>query len=105
MADLIDRRVAIDALREYIVDNDMYDMDENVQGFNDGIDLAISELSIIPSAQPTVEERKKGKWIKQPYMNDTVWIIRCSNCMKVGNVGSGIGFKYCPHCGADMRGD
>lgn len=50
---------------------------------------------------PTVEERKTGKWIKQPYMNGT-WIIRCSNCMKVGNVGSGIGFKYCPNCGAKM---
>ena len=67
--DTISRQAAIDALREYIVDNDMYDMDENVQGFNEGIDLAISELSVIPSAQPEQKwipcsdcERRCDKW-------------------------------------------
>lgn len=49
---------------------------------------------------------KKGKWIKEPYMNfNDTWAIRCSECMKVGSVGSGKGFSFCPHCGACMRGD
>lgn len=50
---------------------------------------------------PTIEERKTGKWIKQPYMNGT-WSITCSNCMRLGMIGSGKGFDYCPHCGAKM---
>lgn len=51
---------------------------------------------------PTIEERKKGKWIlpNNPIAkaNDE-WI--CSGCHYL------IGGKhnYCPNCGADMRGE
>ena len=60
--DCVSRQAAIDVLREYIVDNGMYDMDENVQGFNDGISCAISELSVIPSAQPEIVRCKDCKY-------------------------------------------
>lgn len=85
MAELIDRRVAIDALRKYIVDNGMYDMDENVQGFNDGISCAISELSGVPSAQPEIIRCKDCKWAD--------WYVSAANgeqyayCMETGVAG------------------
>lgn len=61
-------------------------------------------IAHLVESMPTIEERKTGAWIKQPYMNGT-WSITCSNCMRLGMIGSGKGFNYCPHCGADMRGE
>ena len=91
--DTISRQAAIDAALEAADDWD--------GGCNKSRDKYITSALIeLPSAQP---ERKAGKWIKEPYLNDT-WIIRCSNCMRLGMIGSGKGFNYCPHCGADMRG-
>lgn len=56
---------------------------------------------------PTIEERKKGKWID---MGD---FEQCSVCLgtrlkEVQTVyGKAIWIKtdYCPNCGADMRGE
>ena len=47
---------------------------------------------------PTIEERKKGKWI--PF--DYPW-YRCSECGAVRENKSFLE-NYCPNCGADMRG-
>ena len=57
--------------------------------------------------QPTVEERKKGKWITEPYdLESDVWAHRCSNCLKVAMLGGNdINLNFCPNCGADMRGE
>ena len=56
-------------------------------------------------------ERKTGKWECVPHKSvehgevaidgDTV---RCSNC-RHAEKGWNAGMHYCPHCGADMRGD
>ena len=90
MTDLISRQAAIDVLREYIVDNGMYDMDENVQGFNDGISCAISELSVIPSAQSEIIRCKdcaKRKYCR----TSTVWAVApdddwyCADAERVTN--------------------
>ena len=48
---------------------------------------------------PTIEERKKGKWI--PF--DYPW-YRCSECGAVRENKSFLE-NYCPNCGADMRGE
>lgn len=48
---------------------------------------------------PTIEERKKGKWIKR----EIGW--KCSNCTLCTNDRGADSFNYCPNCGADMRGD
>ncbi len=57
-------------------------------------------------------ERKKGEWIEYPdclqyegaYSDDD---IVCSNCHHVFNILDNCTeeFDFCPHCGADMRGD
>ena len=62
---------------------------------------------------PTIEERKKGKWIPNPY--DRAWDV-CSECgtgckhREYGITPDGLEYVeewvylYCPNCGADMRG-
>lgn len=60
MSDLINRAAAIEALDGAKVDEEYcteYDI-----GYNDGIDFAVSRLSVLPSAQPE--------------------IIRCKDCKK-----------------------
>lgn len=52
---------------------------------------------------PTIEERKKGKWIWRT--ND---IYRCSECETDSHVAECMEepiYNFCPYCGADMRGD
>ena len=53
MKDLIDRAMAIDALRNVIVpQKDIGFGDESAEGYNDGIDMAITTISGMPLAQP-----------------------------------------------------
>lgn len=52
----------------------------------------------LPSAQP---KREKGKWIAD---NHDFWV--CSNCKFPSEAhGANILYKFCPNCGADMRGE
>ena len=53
--------------------------------------------------EPTIEERKKGKWIKLYEGN-----YKCSECgdwWGIDNNEMVEDFKFCPNCGADMRGE
>lgn len=48
------------------------------------------------------ETRPKGKWIEIMYTEDRTG-MKCSECgYRYGGI---FGSNYCPHCGADMRGD
>ena len=53
---------------------------------------------------PTVEERKEGHWVHQRKGNDY-----CSRCNRVpvaiNRNPQLFGYKYCPYCGARMRGE
>ena len=58
--------------------------------------------------QPTIEERKTGKWLPDnthPY----AIMFTCSECKEsvCSPVTSSFKpiWKYCPNCGADMRGE
>ena len=55
-------------------------------------------------AMPTIEERKTGKWIIEPYdVENDIWVHRCGECMKVAMLGiKKSRFNYCPNCGARM---
>lgn len=48
------------------------------------------------------EDRKRGKWIKTISENGITSAVRCSECGFEDN--RYMLFRYCPHCGADMRG-
>lgn len=80
-------------------------------GFNTALTAISVDLKQLPStekAQLSVEgttfdipsaEPKKGKWIDKGHDN----IYQCSAC---GDMWMGIGgYRYCPSCGADMRGE
>ena len=83
------------------------------EGVQRGIDML--------NEQPTIEERKTGKWEvtgerkfvaldgsaeKQyrelGYPHHNVLNMRCSNCNKTTMVDASIAYGYCPHCGAKM---
>ncbi len=67
-------------------------------------DIAIPIIDI--KHAPTIEERKKGKWIPKfdgKFTGGAYW-FSCSKCKRiVPDVRNG-GWNYCPNCGADMRG-
>ena len=51
-SDLIDRQAAIEEIRTYITKPNISDDELEIKGYNDGLELAISVLSVLPSAQP-----------------------------------------------------
>ena len=57
---------------------------------------------------PTIEERKKGKWIETDDGWDGTYFV-CSNCGCPWTLIDGDprdnDMNYCPNCGADMRGE
>ena len=65
------------------------------EGFAEGFIGTIGQLL---DAQPTIEERKTGKWI--PYLSNGLTVM-CSEC------GSRFDrpWHHCPNCGAKMEGE
>ena len=101
MSDLIRKQDAIDALKKYeeLESNNFTDTSPISMMTVATIANCIEEIINIPSAEP---ERKKGKWVDgMPYVNSH-WKV-CSEC-HVSAPDSCGGYKFCPNCGADMRG-
>lgn len=81
----------------------------------DDITPTHEEMYTLIDRQPTIEERKTGKWIHAEWENINTGEIRkgrrCSACgcgyfrydVSVNTVSDIPNF--CPNCGADMRGD
>lgn len=101
--DLISRQAAIDALERK--------KDKKAKGdmggfYNKIIQNDIDALMQLPSAQP---ERKKGKWIDEPIYKQTMdgktWdgFTYCSECQEMHEYG--YRSKFCPNCGAEMKGE
>ena len=60
------------------------------------------EVQEVIDEAPTVEERKKGKWID--YTEDDY--VECPFCHSATNCdGNKIELHFCFSCGADMRGE
>jgi len=97
MNDLISRQAAIDAFDGTKVNEE--DCTEYDIGYNDGIDFAVSKLSVLPSAEP-----KKGKWIsfgEYKMGRYAGWI--CSNCETFFDDSKANLYIRCPKCGAYME--
>lgn len=60
--------------------------------FHDG------KRSVLVDVAPTIEERKRGMWIDKDG-----GLATCSECGDRWGVWSVM--KFCPNCGADMRGE
>lgn len=122
MSDLISRQAAIDAI-------DRLDIPEDMCVFEILSHIEL-EIGTLPSAQPEITlesaidylhsigwmqehdraltesaqpERKTGRWEKvygeHIYAGLRPWTVCCSECGMIGG-----GTRYCPNCGADMRG-
>lgn len=59
----------------------------------------------LPSAQPTIEERKTGKWVRHytrpGVYADLAW--HCSACGYATSWSWAHKYKFCPECGAEME--
>ena len=67
--------------------------------------FTIGEIINFINAEPAIEERKKGEWIKKE--GDLCFRDVCSEC---GNKYVKLyphykHYNFCPNCGADMRGE
>lgn len=76
MSDLISIQAAIDAAKDLL-------------------ELITFDIERLLSTQP---EHKTGQWIEDGYYNLP---CVCSRCGKEGNRS----YKFCPNCGAEMRGE
>ena len=89
-SDLIDRQAAIEEIRTYITKPNISDDELEIKGYNDGLELAISVLSVLPSAQPYTEaEIQKMQDLEQAELEKAFElgkaealseIVRCKDC-------------------------
>lgn len=101
MADLIDRKAAIDALHEW---EKVYTWDENCLEDREKVYAPSEVIEDLPDVEP---ERKKGKWIITSEFEDCYY-AKCNQC----NITQVFYFnkqltKFCPECGVpmDLKGD
>lgn len=91
-----------------LIDADaLYETAKNIWDHADSEDFE-KEIFIAIATAPTIEERKKGKWIPKPdiYLDEQTW--ECSECGEpwifIEGTPSENRAHFCPNCGADMRG-
>lgn len=89
------RLINADALTEKY--GDWYTEEGTEEGY-------IGTIKGIVESMPTIEERKKGKWIDEGQYADFFphHAYRCSEC---GHhlIEIEVAYDFCPFCGADMR--
>ena len=114
MADLINRQEAIDILqlgaeilRRVLDDMDVVGIDREKYSY--GLKLLESDIEDIKELPPAQPERKAGQWIP----SDSELEIKCNKCGKdfseyvysTDYIFLAECPKFCPNCGADMRGE
>lgn len=104
-------KMAIEALKSFENDTETKSCskDSDLISRQDAIDVAkqhwykpdiAKELEELPSALP---ERKKGEWLCSDDMYETGICNSCGWDSGESWVNVKRWFKFCPHCGADMR--
>ena len=113
-SDVISRQATIDALAKEMpsltTPDGCGEFDHDIQITDEAFVDCMQIINGLPSAQP---ERKKGKWIIDNKETGRIWHCHCSNCRKdpQDHIGGTENWwlvrlpKYCPNCGADMRGE
>lgn len=104
MSDLISRQEIIELIEYHLKHMPKGYHPQFRQGLEDGYCRCMSDIRLMPSAQP---ERKKGRWIYEG-KRGRFPACRCSECGNVENADWAIlgdNVNYCPNCGADMRGE
>ena len=101
MKKLIELDAALDALREVIVPaEDIGFGDESTDGYNDGINMAVTVVSGLPTVDAAPV--RHGHWKEDP-SGYGFWI--CSACGFVSEASAAdMLYKFCPVCGAVMDG-
>ena len=66
------------------------------------VDLFLEAVAAMIDEQPTIEDRKTGKWIDETF---EPWGLvyhpyKCNQCGEHSEADS----NFCPNCGADMKG-
>lgn len=98
MKKLIELDAALDALREVIVPaEDIGFGDESTDGYNDGINMAVTVVSGLPTVDAVPV--RHGRWTIEDCHAATYWYC-CSNCTAHHRAR----YAYCPSCGAVMDG-
>ena len=98
MSDLISRQAAM----AYPLSWEHYDMEHGDRKFICGVESYREYIEQLPSTDHT------GHWIDRTEEHgDSIgiypWeVFKCSEC---GHLTAGNEFKFCPNCGADMRGE
>lgn len=82
------------------------DIDDNVftRLFDNEVDTSSEDRKVIDRAVRNgtpYEERPHGEWIVDEEHSITMTLYKCTNCNYFGGATH---YRYCPHCGADMRG-
>jgi hypothetical protein len=100
--DAVNRRKLLNDLEELIAAWKKYPvMAKQIKG----VETAIEYVKTIPSVTP---ERKMGKWLDAVLPNDNggLPVEVCDQCNTFFPLAfTGGGLKFCPNCGADMRGE
>lgn len=110
MSDLIDRKAVLDkfnAMCEVCGEGEKYN---GVMCRACALDDAIAFVEDMPSAET---ERKTGKWLPHPGDEDLDVCSVCGTGCKRRERGisqyipwvTEYNYQFCPHCGADMRGE
>ena len=63
----------------------------------------LNEIDNLPSATP---EREKGEWLfVHPLQTSDMGAYMCSQCKKGDFDIEPSSYKFCPYCGAEMKGE
>ena len=92
----------IEFLEEYRIDRQKEDFCE-IQPYYEAVLNYQQSLSIVPSAD--VVERKRGEWIESDIPSELYVCSECGGaCWSYDYTRQIVKSRYCPNCGADMRG-
>ena len=99
------RPIDADALLEELNKLNTYTYTKDINGGKLTFQVwGVGDVGRLITKMPTVE-RPRGEWIKPTVINGKAFsICHCSAC---GGVPCGVdeNTKFCPNCGADMRGE